>query len=133
MFILIRVDRFDFDSGRLLLDRSLVDCDNGIAIKQTKTDRAYRLSLDAAALTELVVHRRSFEHITDETGVSLKLESFVFSYEANGSFATTWPRPCSPLASLSQCWPAAWAMLDRRRRSTPTATPSRRAIRPPPI
>ncbi len=75
----------DFDRGRVVFARGLVDGGNGIEIKRTKTDRAYRVSLDSTTLAELISHRGWFEKIANETGASVKRSSFVFSYEVDGS------------------------------------------------
>lgn len=53
----------DFDSGRMLFTRSVVDGDQGITVKSTKSDRAYRVAVDAATLSVLSQHRTNAERL----------------------------------------------------------------------
>lgn len=75
----------DFNAARVIFARGVVDGDDGIEIKRTKSDRAYRVSLDVATLAELREHRREVMELAFELGGSIKPASYVFSYEVDGS------------------------------------------------
>lgn len=65
--------------------RGVVDGDNGIEVKGTKTDRVYRVALDASTVDVLADHRIRAERVAEQCGTSLTGRSFVFSNEADGS------------------------------------------------
>jgi integrase len=75
----------DFDSGRMLFTRGVVDGDQGITVKSTKSDRAYRVAVDAATLGVLSQHRTNADRLAEQCGASVERTGFVFSYEVDGS------------------------------------------------
>lgn len=75
----------DLDSGAVRFARAVVDGPGGIAVKGTKTDRIYRVTLDAGTLGALVQHRESMERRAASCGVALGPHSYVFSHEPDGS------------------------------------------------
>ncbi|MEM9561071.1 MAG: site-specific integrase [Actinomycetota bacterium] len=75
----------DLAGARLLFTRAVVDGDNGIEVKGTKTDRAYRVALDRGSCDALRHHRSWAEQVAQQAETTLRPESFVFSYEVDGS------------------------------------------------
>lgn len=77
----------DIDEGgrRITFARGVVDGDQGIALKSTKTDRVYRVSIDTGTLDVLRAHRIRSEELAAVCGTSLTSRSFVFSYQPDGS------------------------------------------------
>lgn len=56
----------DFSTGQIIFARGVVDDDQGIAIKSTKSDRAYRVSVDGATLQVLEEHRFEADRLATE-------------------------------------------------------------------
>lgn len=50
-------------------------------MKGRKTDRIYRVTLDAGRLDSLIHHRKAMEERDELCGVELPAKAFVFSYE----------------------------------------------------
>ncbi len=74
----------DLETARALFARGVVDGDNGIEVKGTKTDRVYRVALDPGSCEALRSHHRWAEGIAEQAGAKLRPDSFVFSYEVDG-------------------------------------------------
>lgn len=80
-----RVSSKKVAAARITFARGVVDGDKGIEVKGTKTDRIYRVALDSSTLDALISHRRTADLVALQCGAELSRESFVFSYEADGS------------------------------------------------
>lgn len=70
----------DLATGAVKFARAVVDGPEGIAVKGTKTDRIYRVTLDAGTLDSLTHHRKAMEERAELCGVELPTKAFVFSY-----------------------------------------------------
>ncbi len=78
----------DLSTGSVTFARAVVDGPDGIEVKGTKTDRVYRVTLDAGTLDTLVQHRQAMGARADLCGVGLAGEAYVFSYTPDCS--TPW-------------------------------------------
>jgi integrase len=78
----------DPSTGAVKFSRAVVDGPDGIMVKGTKTDRVYRVTLDAGTLDSLAHHRKAMEERAELCGVELPANAFVFSYAPAG--ATPW-------------------------------------------
>lgn len=75
----------DMSNGAVKFARAVVDGPDGIAVKGTKTDRIYRVTLDAGTLDALAHHRKLMEERAEVCGAELAPKAYVFSYEVDGS------------------------------------------------
>lgn len=75
----------DLTTGAVRFARAVVDGPDGIAVKGTKTDRIYRVTLDAGTLDSLTHHRKAMEERAELCGVDLPAKAFVFSYSPDCS------------------------------------------------
>ena len=75
----------DLATGAVKFSRAVVDGPDGIAVKGTKTDRIYRVTLDAGTLDSLARHRTAMEERAELCGVELPTKAFVFSYSPDCS------------------------------------------------
>jgi integrase len=78
----------DLSTGAVKFSRAVVDGPDGISVRGTKTDRVYRVTLDAGTLASLTHHRKAMEERAELCGVDLPGKAFVFSYAPN--CATPW-------------------------------------------
>jgi integrase len=78
----------DLSSGAVKFARAVVDGTGGITVKGTKTDRIYRVTLDAGTLDSLTHHRNAMDQRAELCGVELPARAFVFSYAPD--CATPW-------------------------------------------
>lgn len=81
----LRWPDIELDTARITFARAVVDGDEGIAIKGTKTDRVYRVTADQATMAALSDHRAISMRRAEACGASLRADAFVFSYVADGS------------------------------------------------
>lgn len=75
----------DLTSGAVKIARAVVEGEDGLVVKHTKTDRIYRLTLDTGTIDSLVHHRKRMEERAELCGVELTPKSFVFSYDPDSS------------------------------------------------
>lgn len=75
----------DLERMRITFARAVVDGDSGIELKETKTDRVYRVAIDRQTATELERHQAAYLAALDRSGGRVRPTSFVFSYEVDGS------------------------------------------------
>jgi integrase len=75
----------DLASGAVTFARGVVDGPDGIVVKGTKTNRVYRVTLDAETLEALVEYRGRMEERAALFDVALGAQAFAFSYEPDGS------------------------------------------------
>ncbi|MEM7342395.1 MAG: site-specific integrase [Actinomycetota bacterium] len=78
----------DLQDGRVVMETSVVDGDDGIVEQGTKNDDDWGLSLDTATLDALRSLRRRAEHRASAVGVALEDEAYVFTLTPDGS--TPW-------------------------------------------
>ena len=90
---------FDLERPDVLISRAVIDTDDGVKVKDTKTHAQRRIALDPDTVTAL---RRHQARLIEEGGVA-DGTAYVFSPEPDGS------RPWSPLH-----WTKAFATLRRR-------------------
>jgi integrase len=90
----------DLGVGHVTFARAVVDGDEGIAVKGTKTGRVYRVRLDPDSVAAVVEHRAACEAAAVACGARLRGGSFVFSYDVDGA------RPWRP-DGVSKRW-ATW-------------------------
>lgn len=84
----LRWGDIDLATGAVKFARAVVDGPDGIEVKGTKTDRIYRVTLDAGTLDSLTHHRKAMEERAELCGVELPAKAFVFSYAPD--CATPW-------------------------------------------
>lgn len=70
----------ELSSGGVTFARAVVDGPEGIVVKGTKTNRTYRVTLDASTLTVLQAHRERMAERAQFCGVTLRRDGYVFSY-----------------------------------------------------
>ncbi len=82
----LRWSDLDFDSGTVLIARSLVEGPGSELIeKDTKTHASRRIALDQGSILELERHRDRCRQRAESCGTSLSDSAFVFSSEPDGT------------------------------------------------
>ena len=75
----LRWSAVDLDAAKVVIRRSIVPTAGGTIDKDTKTHSARRISLDAASVEVLRLHRARAEALTARLGAVLASDAFVFS------------------------------------------------------
>jgi integrase len=90
----LRWRHIDFDRGLLWIERSNAQPKAGVTEKATKTGQRRKISLDEHTVDLLTAHRKLWQRRTDELGIELSLDAFVFSTSPDGALPYT-PRAIS--------------------------------------
>lgn len=75
----------DLETGAMTFARAVVDGPDGIAVKGTKTDRIYRVTVDVDTLATLAAHRAAMDERAAACGTTIDKNAYVFSYAPDGS------------------------------------------------
>ena len=92
----------NLEKGELYIERSIVEIGGGLFEKDTKTHSARRIALDPATLDVLRTQRDMVEKWADQAELEVTEESFVFTWEPDGSIPWTPDSVTRRFASLRE-------------------------------
>jgi len=155
----LRWSDLEVDKATVTVRRSISDTSRGVEVKDPKTHRARRISLDAATVSVLTTHHERVEQRARDIGSELSSEAYIWSQEGDSrtpwkpdrvtdafrthrkradlsmSISTTFgisPRPRLPeLGSTSGQSPSVWGTRTPRSRCAPMRTSSRQPTAKP--
>jgi integrase len=81
----LRWNRVDLAGGAVLIDRSVVESDDGLVEKDTKTHQARRVALDGTSVALLIAHREHCDTRAVLAGVVRPPDAYVFSNAIDGA------------------------------------------------
>lgn len=92
----LRWSDIDWEDHSLLIARAVIDADNKVMVKDTKTHAYRRISLDPATLEALRRHRDYMANRARIAQMDLEPHAYVFSSEADSSapWHPDWPSGC---------------------------------------
>jgi integrase len=74
----------DLAGRSLLFQRGVVDGPDGVAIKSTKSGRAYRVVLDDDTIAVLSGRRQMADRVARDAGATIAADGFIFSADVDG-------------------------------------------------
>jgi integrase len=83
--IALRWKDLDLARSTLSIERGIVLVDGQLIEQGTKTHQSRRITLDAATIENLALHRSRLEHAASLAGTTISPESFIFSETVDGS------------------------------------------------
>jgi integrase len=81
----LRWSDIDVEHGTLTVERAITDTSRGVEVKDPKTHRARRISLDPSTVSVLGAHRRRMDERAEQCGVQLVTDSYVWSQDPRGA------------------------------------------------
>ena len=81
----LRWSDLDTDNATLTVRRSISDTSRGVEVKDPKTHRARRISLDEATASVLATHRKRIERRAKDVGSELSPEAYIWSQEGDST------------------------------------------------
>ncbi len=81
----LRWSDFDVDNSTVTVRRSISDTSRGVEIKDPKTHRSRRISLDPATVSVLKSHRTRIQQRARDIGTELSPEAYIWSQEGDST------------------------------------------------
>lgn len=81
----LRWSDLDMDNSTLTVRRSISDTSRGVEVKDPKTHRSRRISLDPGTLSVLRSHHTKIEQRAKDVGSALSLEAYIWSQEGDST------------------------------------------------
>ncbi len=81
----LRWSDLDIDNATLTVRRSISDTSRGVEVKDPKTHRARRISLDQATTSVLMSHRKRIGRRAKDVGSELSPEAYIWSQEGDST------------------------------------------------